>query len=125
MNKCLKLLKIIPIQDNFTCTKFSYYSKFPQTLNVIKFLSIDNLVVAYIDKSTVATELELNHLDHKIYSAIKRIRGQEIRADVNSIHKEIVKVIDFESISKEFLNDRIKMLMQNDKKKNKNKKKTD
>ena len=53
----------------------------------------------------MATELELNHLDHKIYSAIKRIRGQKTRADVNRIHKEIVKVIDFESISKEFLND--------------------
>ena len=63
----------------------------------------------------MATKLELNHLDHKIYSAIKQIRGQKNRADINSIHKEIVKVIDFEAISKEFLNDRIEMLLQNDK----------
>ena len=25
----------------------------------------------------MATKLELNHLDHKIYSAIKQIRGQK------------------------------------------------
>ena len=51
----------------------------------------------------MATNLELNHLDHKIYSAIKQIRRQKNRADINSIHKEIVKVIDFEAISKEFI----------------------
>ena len=63
----------------------------------------------------MATKLELNHLDHKIYSALKQIRGQKNRADINSIHKQIVKVIDFKSISKEFLNDRIEMLLQKDK----------
>ena len=63
----------------------------------------------------MATKLELNHLDHKIYSAIKQIRGQTIRADINSIHKEIVKIVDFEAISKEFLSERIEMLLQNDK----------
>ena len=30
------------------------------------------------------TELELNHLVHKIYSAIKQIRGQKNRTDINS-----------------------------------------
>ena len=63
----------------------------------------------------MATRLELNHLDHKIYSAIKKIRRQKNLADINSIHKEIVKVTDFESISKEFLNDGTEMLLQNDK----------
>ena len=41
--------------------------------------------------------------------------GQKKRADINSIHKEIVKAIDFEAINKEFLNERIEMLLQNDK----------
>ena len=63
----------------------------------------------------MATELELNHLDCKIYSARKQIRGQKNRANINSIQKEIVKVIDFKSISKQFLNDRIEMLLQNEK----------
>ena len=48
----------------------------------------------------MATKLELNHLYHKIYSAIKQIRGQKHRADNNSIHKQIFKVIDFGSIRK-------------------------
>ena len=61
----------------------------------------------------MATKVELNHLDYKIYSVIKQIRGQKNCTDINSIHKDIVKVIDFESISKEFLNDRIEMLLQN------------
>ena len=47
----------------------------------------------------MATKLQLNHLDHKIYSALTQIRGQKNRADINCKHKEIVKVIDFESIS--------------------------
>ena len=63
----------------------------------------------------MAAELELNHLDCKIYSARKQIRGQKNRANINSIQKEIVKVIDFKSISKQFLNDRIEMLLQNEK----------
>ena len=46
---------------------------------------------------------------------IKQIRRRKIRADVNNIHKEIIKVIDFESTSKMFLDDRIQMLLQNDK----------
>ena len=63
----------------------------------------------------MATELELNHLDCKIYSSRKQIRGQKNCANINSIQKEIVKVIDFKSISKQFLNDRIEMVLQNEK----------
>lgn len=55
----------------------------------------------------MVAELEL-HFDHKIYSAIKQIRRQKKpRADVNSIPKEVVKVIDFELLSKKFLIERI------------------
>ena len=60
----------------------------------------------------MTTTSELNALDHCIYSAINRIRGQNNR---NSVHKEIIKTIDFEKISKSFLDDRINMLIQNDK----------
>ena len=58
---------------------------------------------------------ELNALDHSIYSAIKRIRGQNKLPDFNSVHKEIIKTIDFEKICKNFLDDRINMLIQTDK----------
>ena len=41
----------------------------------------------------MAVKLELNHLDYKIYSAIKQIRGQKNRADINSMHKEILNLV--------------------------------
>ena len=63
----------------------------------------------------MTTTSKLNALDHSIYSAINSIRGQNKRADRNSVHKEIIKTIDFEKISKSFLDDRINMLIQNDK----------
>ena len=64
---------------------------------------------------TMTTTSELNTLDHCIYSVINRIRGQNKRADRNSVHKEIIKTIGFEKISRSFLDDRINMLIQNDK----------
>ena len=63
----------------------------------------------------MATSSELNALYHSIYSAINIIRGQNKRADRNSVHKEIIKTINFEKISKNFLDDRINMVIQNDK----------
>ena len=63
----------------------------------------------------MATSSELNALHHSIYSAINIIRGQNKRADRNSVHKEIIKTINFEKISKNFLDDRINMVIQNDK----------
>ena len=61
------------------------------------------------------TTSELNALDHSIYSAINRIRGHNKRADRNSVHKEILKQLILKNISKNFLDDRINMLIQNDK----------
>ena len=62
----------------------------------------------------MTTTSELNALYHCIYSVINRIRGQNKRTDRNSVYKEIIKTIDFEKISKSFLDDRINMLIQND-----------
>ena len=46
----------------------------------------------------MTTTSELNALDHSIYSAINRIRGQNKAADSNSVLKKIIKTIDFEKI---------------------------
>ena len=62
----------------------------------------------------MTTTSELNALDHRIYLAINRIRGQNKRTDRNSVHKEIIKTIDFVKISKNFPDNRINMLIQND-----------
>ena len=59
----------------------------------------------------MATELELNHLHHKIYSAIKQIRGQKNAQVSIVLIKKSFKVIYFKSISKEILNARIEMLL--------------
>ena len=50
----------------------------------------------------MAAELELNHLDCKIYSARKQIRGQKNRANINSIQKEIVKVLTLSQSANSF-----------------------
>ena len=46
-------------------------------------------------------------IDDNIFSIILQIRKNHNRADVSSIHKQTMKTIDFENISKEFLDDRI------------------
>ena len=61
----------------------------------------------------MTTTSVLNALDHSIYLAINRVKGQSKRADRNSVHKEIIKIIYFEKISKIFLDERINMLFQN------------
>ena len=55
----------------------------------------------------MTSESELYQLDHKLYSVRKKIIRRKICANVNNIHQEIVKVTDFEPISKGFFNDRI------------------
>ena len=63
----------------------------------------------------MTTTSESNAIFHSIYLDINRIRGQNKCADPNSVYKEIIKTIDFEKISKNLLDDRINMLIQNDK----------
>ena len=59
----------------------------------------------------MTTTSELNALDNRIYLAINRIRGQNKRTDRNSVQRSIT---DFEKVSKNFLDGRINMLIQND-----------
>ena len=59
----------------------------------------------------MTTTSELNALDNRIYLAINRIRGQNKRTDRNSVQRNIT---DFEKVSKNFLDGRINMLIQND-----------
>ena len=45
-------------------------------------------------------------IDNTIFYIVLQIRKNHNRADVNSIQKQIIKSVDFESITKEFLDDR-------------------
>ena len=50
-------------------------------------------------------------VDDTIFSVILQIRKNHNRADVDSIHKQIIKIVDFENVTKEFLDDRIHTLI--------------
>ena len=52
-----------------------------------------------------------NKIDDIIFSIVLQIRKNHNRADVDSIHKQIIKTVDFENITKEFLDDRIHTLI--------------
>ena len=49
--------------------------------------------------------------DDTIFSVILQIRKNHNQADVGSIHKQIIKIVDFENVTKEFLDDRIHTLI--------------
>ena len=50
-------------------------------------------------------------IDDAIFSIILQIRKNNNRADVNSIHKHIIKIVDFEYVTKEYLDERIHTLI--------------
>ena len=50
-------------------------------------------------------------IDNEIFVTILRIRKNNNRADLDSIYKEIKKSIDFEDVTKEFVDDRIDKLI--------------
>ena len=52
-----------------------------------------------------------DNIDNQIFLNIFNIRKKNNRADLNSIFKEIVKSLDFEHVTKEFLDDRIHTLI--------------
>ena len=53
--------------------------------------------------------------NNKILVTILRIRKSNNRANLDSIYKEIKKSLDFQDVTKEFLDDRIHTLINNDK----------
>ena len=60
-----------------------------------------------------------NRIDDTIFLIILQIRKKHNRPDVDSIHKQIIKTVDFENITKEFLDDIIHTLITDGKIKNK------
>ena len=50
-------------------------------------------------------------IDNEIFVTILYIRKNNNRADLDSIYKEIKKSLDFEDVTKEFLDDRIHTLI--------------
>ena len=50
-------------------------------------------------------------IDDTTFSIRFQIRKNNNRADVDNIHKQITKTVDFENITKEFLDERIHTLI--------------
>ena len=59
------------------------------------------------------TDAELICFDHDIIKIIRKIKNQHQRADINSIHKKIIKIPGYHDVSKQFLSIRIKNLFKN------------
>ena len=59
------------------------------------------------------TDAELICFDKDIIKTIRKIKNQYQRADINSIHKKIIKSLDYHDVSKEFLNIEIENLLKN------------
>ena len=65
------------------------------------------------------TDAELICFDHDIITIIRKIKNQYQRAHINSIHKKIIKILDYHDVSKELLNIRSENLLKNGKIRNK------
>ena len=52
-----------------------------------------------------------NKIDNEIFVTILHLRKNNSRADLDGIYKEIKKSLDFERVTKEFLDDRIHTLI--------------
>ena len=59
----------------------------------------------------VMSDETLKELGSKIYYAITKIRNDRKRADINVIHKEVIKTPIFKDITKDHLQDRLDKLL--------------
>ena len=60
--------------------------------------------------TVVFTDIKLICFYHDIIKIIRKIKNQHQRADINSIHKKIIQILDYHDVSKEFLNTRIEKI---------------
>ena len=54
-------------------------------------------------------------IDNTIFSTILQIRKKNNSANINSIYRQMIKTIDPEDVTKEFLDDKIHSLINNEK----------
>ena len=59
----------------------------------------------------VMSDETLKELDSKIYYVITKIRNDRKRAEINVIHKEVIKTPIFKDITKDHLQDRLDKLL--------------
>ena len=69
----------------------------------------------YGNKQVPFITMANKRIDNTIFSIILQIRKKHNRADADSIHKQIIKTVDFKNITKEFLDDIIHTLITDEK----------
>ena len=70
-------------------------------------------------ETALFTDTELICFDHDIIKIIRKIKNQHQRAEINSIHKKLIKISDYHDVSKEFINIWIENLLTNGRLRNK------
>ena len=65
--------------------------------------------------ATAPIQSETISFDQNIFTVINDLKKKRKRADIDSIHKEIIKTIDFKDTTKDDLQDRINILLINEK----------
>ena len=70
-------------------------------------------------ETALFTDTELICFDHDIIKIIRKIKNQHQRAEINSIHKKLIKISDYHDVSKEFINIWIENLLTNGRIRNK------
>ena len=62
---------------------------------------------------TVMSDKILKEFDSKMYYEVTKIRNDRKRAEINTIHKEVIKTPIYKDISKDRLQDRVDKLLKN------------
>ena len=62
---------------------------------------------------TVMSDKILKEFDSKMYYEVTKIRNDRKRAEINTIHKEVIKTPIYNDISKDRLQDRVDKLLKN------------
>ena len=70
-------------------------------------------------ETALFTDAELIWFDHDFITIIRKIGNQHQLADINGIHKKIIKIPDYHDVSKKILNTRIKNVLKNGRIRNK------
>ena len=76
------------------------------------FAHLDNWIIVIMSYTVISDKI-LAELDKKIYYAITKIRSDRKRAEINAIHKEVIKTPIFRDITKDRLQDRFDKLLKN------------
>ena len=90
-----------------------FQSKIDYSFLLISFQS--SFMSSFIIDIDIMSIMKNDAIDNTIFSTILHARKKNNRADTDSNYKQIIKTIDFEDVTKEFLDGRIHTLTNDEK----------